>query len=613
MRGFGFFLELELWLLLYLVFAWWPLIQEKLRYFLLALTAAASLVSIYGLLQVAGLDFYEYEIFDPVRLRAASTLGQPNYLAAYLLFSLAFSWWGYLVTKSKLKFLYLISWLLQLLTLVFTLSRSGWLGLFAAVLVSFIFYLRQFKAKKWILYSVCLLTFLLLAMTAGFLITKNTASENIFINYSSVGNRVLSTFSLNQGTYRFGLYRSGLDLISKKPLLGYGQDTQELYLYRYYNGSWAIVEAINANPDRLHNIFLDFIFESGLVTFSVALILAWFVLRVIKQAYKTRLDLQEQKVVKLLLLALLGFLVSLLFSFITIVTASYLALTLGIILALVSERQVITLGQRSYYLIIILPFLGYLSFIYIQGIMASHYFRQLNLARNQNDYLVWANKITVTAPSNQFEGFYRAELLATTLSYLDSGVIDKNAFDLLLKKILNTDNEPQTFRAKLSTLMVLTRLLPPGLPSGQSQLFLLINDKFSQLKKNTGGYALVELAWGDLNYRVGDFSRAIIHYNNAIKLYPNTTDKMMNLEHRTMVIREEKLVYKKSADTSIMLGQLDMALEYIKTGKRLDPMDVDWLKLEIEVYKTKGDKLKVKSLHKAGSKLFPQDDYFKVS
>lgn len=111
------------------------------------LLAAGFLVSVYGILQHFGID-KSFWVQDS-QVRIFSTLGQPNWLAAWLLMILPLSWALYLNSN---RLILNTGYLLLSLTLFaafwFTYSLSGLAGFLVAVLV-FAGLARRMAAERW--------------------------------------------------------------------------------------------------------------------------------------------------------------------------------------------------------------------------------------------------------------------------------------------------------------------------------------------------------------------------------------------------------------------------------------------------------------------------------
>ena len=98
------------------------------------------IASVYGLLQYFGIEIIWPHVLNPFGGRSVSTFGNPNFLSSYLvlLFPLVFLHY-FQSTSFSQKFFYFILLMSYFATLLCTLTRSSWLGLFTAMLVTIIF------------------------------------------------------------------------------------------------------------------------------------------------------------------------------------------------------------------------------------------------------------------------------------------------------------------------------------------------------------------------------------------------------------------------------------------------------------------------------------------
>ena len=114
---------------------------------------AAVIVSIYGILEHFGVDKNIW--VQDVQNRVFSTLGQPNWLAAFLIALMPLAWSKMLNAKSQMLNYFLSA--LFFITLLFTKSRSGFLGFVFADLIfwGFIFWNHKKESlRSFIIYHL---------------------------------------------------------------------------------------------------------------------------------------------------------------------------------------------------------------------------------------------------------------------------------------------------------------------------------------------------------------------------------------------------------------------------------------------------------------------------
>ncbi len=312
---------------------------EIINWYVKAILISSFFVCLYALAQISGYDFVKWSEEWGTIKRATSTLGQPNFLASYLLLVIPITIYFIYVSKNfLLKFFSLIILALQLLTLYFTYSRGGWLGLVLGLLIfSVIYFLllgmniskrrENVKNNRYSLYNKYYkfgLIFIVLNIFIISLIGFNIYYPQKFFH------RITSLFDFQSGSVaaRINFWRASFDAIKQKPLFGYGLDNQGEVLIKYYQKDWGIFNNVNSYPNRAHNLFLDILLTRGIfgLIIYLALLYLFFVaiLKNIKENRKRELNLA-------ILAAIICYFVSLQFSFSFIVSEIYFWLYFAIV------------------------------------------------------------------------------------------------------------------------------------------------------------------------------------------------------------------------------------------------------------------------------------------
>ncbi len=214
-----------------------------------------------------------------VKNRVFATLGQPNWMAAYLdiliLASLGF------IINSKLKTLnsklFILFPSLFFAGLLFTKSRSGILGLGVGLAVFAIFYLYQHRQNlknsltKPLLVLLSSLALLALFFGLPFAQTQNYSLEKIFTNRASTVNRQPSA-PLDPGVrisessdIRNIVWAGALKVWQRYPIFGSGVET---FGYSYYKDrpvEHNMVSEWDFLYNKAHNEFLNILATTGLV------------------------------------------------------------------------------------------------------------------------------------------------------------------------------------------------------------------------------------------------------------------------------------------------------------------------------------------------------------
>ncbi len=232
----------------------------------------AFIISLYAIAQRLGVDKSLW-IQDVVN-RPFSTLGQPNWLAAYLLPNLFLTL--YLLQTKNSKNNYLLSTIYYLLiftALLLTKSRSGFLAFAISYAVYFTLLARQLSfssiKKQLSLSTLCLVVVTLLVgtpYTPSIFNLIQRQSTNL-PPAASTGGTQLENGGTESGDIRKIVWGGALELFKKHPILGTGPET---FAYTYY---WERPVAHNNTSEwdylynKAHNEYLNIATTTGLIGF----------------------------------------------------------------------------------------------------------------------------------------------------------------------------------------------------------------------------------------------------------------------------------------------------------------------------------------------------------
>lgn len=222
-----------------------------------------GIVSLYSLAQHAGLDMTSWaeDHATLVRTRSISTLGNPDFLSAFLVmiipvvFNQAFR-----EESRRFGWFYLFIWGFLSLINLLTFSRAGLLGFIAGTSVTVILIgkkvfleQKQKTAAIAILFcaSICLLILL------NFLgVVKTSAIERIVQGFDTTNANVSS---------RIYLWKTGIMITQAHPLLGAGPGSfNNAYLPYRYLEPLVLRQGLKV-PGSTHNIFIDLACSSGII------------------------------------------------------------------------------------------------------------------------------------------------------------------------------------------------------------------------------------------------------------------------------------------------------------------------------------------------------------
>ena len=237
---------------------------------------AGLLVGGYALLQRLNL----LRAIQGGRLRVDGTIGNPTYLAGYMIFIVALAVYLFSIAKSRFgKWYYGIAAIFFFIIIYFTASRGPILGLGAAALfLPFIYLFKRSKSdsdrryKKW----AAILLAAAVILPTGFWLMRDTS----LIKSNPTFSR-LASISLTEKTTRsrFMIWNMAWQGFKERPILGWGQENFPAVFAEYYNP-----KLYDQEPwfDRAHNIIFDWLINGGalgflsyLSIFGVALWMIW--------------------------------------------------------------------------------------------------------------------------------------------------------------------------------------------------------------------------------------------------------------------------------------------------------------------------------------------------
>ena len=193
------------------------------------------------------------------RVEGVATLasGDPNDMALALAMILPVIFY-FLYTKKgffKTSF-YLATLLMTSITIVFTGSRGGYLGVITALLI-FFYNIYQKQKQKFIFYSLCLSVIIIIFMPPEYKERFTSMFDKSDYNYSSD----------NKGSGRLAIWKRGLKTVIKKPY-GTGFST-----YTISEGNRKRDMGLTGAQQVAHNSYLQIAVELGILGFILYLLL----------------------------------------------------------------------------------------------------------------------------------------------------------------------------------------------------------------------------------------------------------------------------------------------------------------------------------------------------
>lgn len=560
------------------------------------ISLSGLLVSIYAILQFLGIDYYHWQEQAVYTRRAFSSLGQPNFLASFLLLVIPLATYLiYISQKMIVKLFFGFILVLNLLALIASSSRGSLVALFL-VLAGIFLYLFFSKTLKW-KQSVKIFLFVLasvLSIAFGFLLEK------------AIPGRVSSLFDFKAGSVsaRVDFYQAATSAISQKPLFGYGLDNLYSAFLPYYQTSWGVHGDIGQVPDRAHNLILDILMSVGLVglLFYLALYVYffWLALKLFKQEKWKYLSLS-------LALASLLYFLSLLFSFSVVTTEFYFFVFLALLLSLnyQEESQYVERKIKKIFKVLVsllaIAISAFIIYFSSTSLLANYHFAgaRLSLSQGQiSESLTFLDYVD----ANHLNSADRAAY-ANTYSYWLINIYPQNelVIDYLIKERLNIalndlrDNSPQNMLSKARILSVLAR---------HDEAIVYVN----KVRAISPQWPMAILASAKIYEEAALLSEAISSYNYLLETLPSVNDDALNANH-LKVLRD----YRQEAFVSlaeIYFSQLDygQAASYYRLAYLEKPLNHDLLKKIADCLYLQGDFSQALLEVQKAMKLSP-DDY----
>src|SRR3972149_6376724 len=221
--------------------------------------AAIAVEQKFNFFGIPFLNYYE---------RSASTIGNANFLAAYLLL-LIFPTFAFALRSEKKReaAFYFSAAIIQGTAIISSASRGAFLGLIAGALLFLFLYPTKAElgsAKRHI--PKLAAVFLILALAGFFYFAKTNESGNFSAPEDNIIGR-LTTISLSEHTTQTRLlaWQISWNAFKEKPLLGWGPENFSIGFDKHFNPELEKWGKTETWFDRAHNFIFDIGVTSGIV------------------------------------------------------------------------------------------------------------------------------------------------------------------------------------------------------------------------------------------------------------------------------------------------------------------------------------------------------------
>ncbi len=279
--------------------------KERIRRLLLVALGSGLLISLYGILEHFGIDKNIW--VQDVQNRVFSTLGQPNWLAAYLAvlipitISLGLDKFS---IKNKNFIGLLFYWVIAsvfYITLIFTKSRSGFAGFWIVNLTFWALIFLKYRKKIFKIFIFLNFSFLIFNFIFG---SPFSQFENITLSHllqksqaptatitpPPAGASVLETGITESGTIRKIVWKGAIDIMRHYPLFGSGVETFAYSYYKYRPVEHNMTSEWDFLYNKAHNEYLNYgattgIFGLGTYLLFITIFIIWFIKTISKSEF----------------------------------------------------------------------------------------------------------------------------------------------------------------------------------------------------------------------------------------------------------------------------------------------------------------------------------------
>ncbi len=285
--------------------------KDKIMRVMYTVIIAGVCMAIYGVIQRMGLDPYAWGGVATWQ-RIIGTIGQPNFLAAYvdmgfviglaLLLNMKDVRWNKKVEwpfayDIGLRAVLVISLFMLYVAVLYTQSRGGFLGLFGGTFLFFTYAKRDLTINKW---KELLILFFLVAIIT--VITSLNPETSPFGRFSNEATKTVEmsesespAISYNATLSRLETWKSAYSEITDRPIFGIGQEVMKMIFPQYETDKFRFYEGFHVKQDRCHNEVCDMSVTRGVIALFlyVWIIAGFFYLghRTIKGEYDPEMKL----------------------------------------------------------------------------------------------------------------------------------------------------------------------------------------------------------------------------------------------------------------------------------------------------------------------------------
>ncbi|MDD4938005.1 MAG: O-antigen ligase family protein [Candidatus Shapirobacteria bacterium] len=501
------------------------------------LLISGFLVAAFGITEHFGIDKNLW--VQDVQSRVFSTLGQPNWLATFLVILLPLSISQFLKSINfKSKIYYLIIIISFYSCLLFTKSKSGIIAGLISIALYFIFYL--FNKNKKVLSNLKIISPIIIIITLSSIFISNPIKDKILPQKSNIKNTNSQTMNLNitpSEDIRKIVWKGAFDLWKQYPIFGTGTET---FAYSYY---WTrpIEHNLTSEWDFLynkaHNEYLNFLATTGAFGFiSYLLLLTIILIKTFKN--------------KPIFCSLLGFLITNLVGFSVVTTSLLFFLLPSLILDENNKKPKLKNTKK-----ILIPF-----FILIGLIL---------IVKNINFYLadIFYNKSIKHDHANNYQTSYQLINQSLNLRPNEPEYLVQTAN--LSAKLAITTKEAKYIDDAINYINQAIKISPANISFWQqrAQIFYYLTSLNNQYFQESINSLLQITTLAPTNaknfFTIGQFLESANFVDQAIPYYQKAIELKSNYDHAYFALGQ---IYFNKKEYILAKENLELDLKYAPTN-----------------------------------------------
>jgi putative inorganic carbon (hco3(-)) transporter len=270
--------------------------QQSLSTFLFWTLFVSGIVSLYAIVQTFGFDFFEWPLFEweaKNQRRVCASLGNPDFLAGYLIALIPVTSILVIMKKGIWRALLILLLLLQVAAMIFSYSRGGWVSLY----LTFMILLSSFMYINWV-YDPAIIQWKFnvknVCLSLGLYLL--TGLVVLILWWDKIQAAMFRLAKFGEGASvatRPMFYKGALSMWMDAPIFGKGLGMFAHHFQHYRPKELTkYLSFKDFAVDHTHNEFLEILSETGLVGL---LLYATLLILVTRFVWKTMLRIRTQE------------------------------------------------------------------------------------------------------------------------------------------------------------------------------------------------------------------------------------------------------------------------------------------------------------------------------